>query len=221
MPLADDLAAAEAAIKHVQRELRYGADTRDRDVLFRITWAGEPPVSLAEHQASRRLAIPGYYERDDDPRQNVAAVLCDAHDSSIAQVGNCDEQAAVAFSYLINVQHRTGVGVFGLNSNNRWWQRNLEFGHTFVVLGFDSEPPTKTIYQESHYPAGWDNAVWCDPWAEVCFGVREGWPHRVKSILALLDDWQRARRRAMTISCDAYYDGTVAPRPAGSTHAKE
>lgn len=58
----------------------------------------------------------------------------------------------------------------------------------------------------SHYPAGWENLVWYDPWAHEWFEIKEGWPRRWKNIFFTLKDADKAAEHPIEVICDAFYD---------------
>ncbi len=57
-----------------------------------------------------------------------------------------------------------------------------------------------------HYPCGWTNAVWCDPWAHEWFAVKDDWPRRMRSVLRLLPGYEDVWDVGVALQC-FYYHG--------------
>jgi hypothetical protein len=90
-------------------------------------------------------------------------------------VGNCHEQAAVAFEYLRTTGRETGLACVAFPKHN----------HVFVVLGLPAKPPDNDTYQYgAGPPANWgDSAVVCDPWYHEWFEASIDWKRKGELIL--------------------------------------
>lgn len=226
----NDLEMAKATLRYCAEVLVYGADNRDIDRAQRAISGRNPPVTLTDFR-KRCNAIPGYHETSSDPREAVAKILRQGRDVAGVGVGNCGEQANVAFEYLVGQCRHPGVALYTLFSDIEKDEdpaRALEvkqlehpasearrslkapnFGHSFVVLGLDRHPMhIQYLYRASEWlPADWHRAVWCDPWAREAFDVRSDW-WRAKDILEGLKEAEIAlEEKAILMVCVAYYDG--------------
>ncbi len=206
MPYNSNLALAEMAVKFVELQLPYGAENKSIDMEHRRMWDRNPTKSLDQHRAMCKTLVPGVYASYFDPRSNLEAVLVEGAFSKFGQQGNCGEQAALAFYYLVAEKKQTGVGLFAITVQDP----DVLFDHAIVVLGLKREPSQLQYYHHAFYPAGWENAVWCDPWAQEWFEIKEGWLHRVDNVLRMLPNVEEAKEDALLLRCDAYYDGDEA-----------
>jgi len=194
------------AVGFVEEAMPFGAENNEIDMALRKITGCSPPISLRYDRAYRRAAQQGMYAKVLDPRANVESTLWQAEHTYSARVGLCDEQAALAAGYLIQEMHQTGVGLFAIDGADK----KLKFGHVFVVLGLATEPLRKQYLSFNHYPLGWENAVWCDPWAKDCFQVTAGWPDRVKRIMHMLPNAEEAMASPINLTCEMYFDGEKA-----------
>ncbi len=200
------LTLAEDAVAYVKKQLIYGADNKLTDRARRFRTGQHPALSITEHRNLRDQKMKGVTDMAPDPRQNLASILAEAHDAKVDQIGNCSEQVAVAFAYLMNERRQPGIAYFAIKSNDD----SLAFGHAFVLIGLEQEPVGHQ-YLSDHLPAGWTNAVWCDPWADQCFEIKGNWPDRLYDILEMLEDCEQATRDVVHLKCDAYFDGRNPP----------
>jgi len=207
MPFNQRLALAEMAVNYTQQTMTYGASNKNIDMVHNITRRTIPPCTVPEFRNWREQFYPGYVQFAVDPRSNVPLCYLHADGAELSGMGNCGEQAALAFDYITRQKAETGVALYCLYP----YDATVDFGHTFVVLGLPREPVRQAIYSETYYPAGWETAVLCDPWAEDWFEVRGNWPTRIRRILETTDNYDQAKTRPIWLVCMAYFDDNWTP----------
>ncbi len=96
------------------------------------------------------------------------------------KLGNCGEQSAVAFKYLIT-RGAPGLAIVDWRGGN----------HTFVVIGMDPGVPDISKATLMIPPTWGKAAVVCDPWYHEWFSVES------------LDDWQSKMKRIVADTSSA------------------
>lgn len=201
MPLTN-LELAQAAVAYTTKTLVYGSANKPTDPK-RCRAAGHlvPPVGVL------RGLIPGADTADvgtpdHDLRAHASSIITEARYIERFKMGNCGEQASVAFTYLMN-RGVKDLAVFGLEIDPPY--KSLNFNHCFVVLGLKNEPPPTQFLSFRQFPTGWEDAVWCDPWAGKCFEVACEWPDETLQVIFMLPNAIRALTLKIHLECWAYY----------------
>lgn len=171
---------AERAVKYVENKIPYGASNKPIDVYHTSQKGPSPdrpkvPKDMNESVKSIRRFLPTLVQKEGltDPVDKLRAR---AQLAAHLGVGNCNEQAAVAFDYLRTVGRETGLACVGFP----------EHDHVFVVLGLPQKPPDNDKYTFGQGPpASWgDEAVVCDPWYHEWFHVNTDWKRKGERILS-------------------------------------
>lgn len=162
MSIQDNLALAEEAILHVRTEAITGGAANRRDDQYRTGGKVMKQVAASRHKI-----------------RNDHAKGMDLHTACVTRarankVGNCEEQARVAFDYLVGHGGRN-VALVDLNGWN----------HVFVVLGADrlAGCDYKVVSRTTAPPFGAEAAI-CDPWVVMAWDVAR-WPEWMKTTLYL------------------------------------
>ncbi|CAA0116075.1 Uncharacterised protein [BD1-7 clade bacterium] len=89
-------------------------------------------------------------------------------------VGNCAEQAAIAFEYLKGKGEKN-IAIVSI----------ADYDHHFVVMQLIQEPAKISFFQiDGFLPPSWGvNAIVCDPWYHEWFYVEKDWHRKIKHIL--------------------------------------
>jgi len=207
-----DLQYAEMAVKYVKSILIYGADNRDDDIAnLKINHPGMK-FSIDDVRKRRHAAAPIFYgpdlswTADHNHPLRERYLLETAVDAMASGQGRCDEQAALAYYYLVKRNQCTGVGVFALHLPA--WSPGDEFGHCFVLMGLKSTPDQRQTIFSSHVPSGWMDAVWCDPWANQWFEIKGNWPDRLMDTVRQLSGHEKIGSAGLAATCRYYHDGS-------------
>ncbi|MCK5820193.1 MAG: hypothetical protein KAH18_13365 [Psychromonas sp.] len=104
-----------------------------------------------------------------------------------SQMGNCDEQAIVAFNYL-RLHGEKGMALMRLNTK-----------HIFVLLGLQEVPPLESSMSLfARFPEKWGkNVVICDPWYQEWFIAQRDWRRKIDCMIG--------EGKAYSASMDSYY----------------
>ena len=172
---------AERAVKHVENKIPYGASNKPIDVYhtsLKGPSADRPKVPQDMKQSVRDLRsfLPTLIKQQNLGGDPVAKLNARAQLAQHLGVGNCNEQAAVAFDYLRTTGRETGLACVGFPDHD----------HVFVVLGLHQRPPDEDSYTYGQGPpASWGaDAVVCDPWYHEWFAVSTDWKRKGERILA-------------------------------------
>jgi hypothetical protein len=173
-----NLVIAEAAVAYVDSKMTLGASNKPIDLAHarmryekldffqKLRRRFRPELTrqtVNKHRGPEvlKLKIPGL----------LSHVLADGDRAEKAGVGNCGEQAHLAFKYLYN---RRDTDLFAV----------VSFGpdHALIVMGV---PPEKLrgVFSVKGVPPGWPkDAVICDPWYHEWFTM-DDWSRKVSQIL--------------------------------------
>jgi hypothetical protein len=142
-----NLEFAKDAVKFVKQELPWGADNKDIDVSRR---SYNQSIECVEPMRKKvRLRLEQCVSREN-------FVRIKAQGAREARCGNCGEQSAVAFVFLLD------KGVRPVE-----WFKFSDIDHAFVVIG-------RLENSKENDPYDWGpNAVICDPWYEKAYPASE------------------------------------------------
>lgn len=138
MTVTENLLAAKEAVKHVQRMLPIGAGNKISNLWEKGSF--EPALCISYMREARR---------GDSEINQISNISYVAFQSAGYKCGNCGEQSATAFMYLL--EH--GLSPLDIMSV-------VGGDHNYVVIGRENED-----VGEGFGPVNWGaNAVICDPW---------------------------------------------------------
>jgi hypothetical protein len=171
---------AEIAVKKVKQTIPYGAANVMSD-----GWRADPPAALSRVQLLNQLRnqVKTHVTAATDP---IESLWKRAQFAAHVKVGNCHEQAAIAFSYLHQTGREQKLACVAYRSNVPDNQ------HVFVVLGLDQRPD-RLSFKFGQVPDWGFDAVVCDPWAHEWFRVSHDWKRKGQKILQGLNleaNWQ-------------------------------
>lgn len=199
--LTKNLVYAEAAVKYVEAKLFLGSTNRSLDEEHGRSLPGELADSAIREDLLCRLRNNVGQSQPLGMSAGVAA-LWTADKFEEAGIGNCGEQARVAFKYLLHHTDAKEVSTLNVGDN-----------HQLVVIGASRSELENAASRHSTYslvipPSLPEETVFCDPWYHEWFPVSE-WPNKIKSILRAtqvanentpLDDEERTMREEMGFS---------------------
>lgn len=172
---------AERAVKHVENKIPYGASNKPIDVYHTSQKGPSPdrpkvPQDMKASVKSLRSFLRQLIQKQNLQGDPVLKLNARAQLAAHLGVGNCNEQAAMAFDYLRTVGRETGLACIGFPDHD----------HVFVVLGLPQKPPDEETYKFGQGPpASWGNdAVVCDPWYHEWFHVSSDWKRKGERILS-------------------------------------
>lgn len=182
MALAENLAAAEAAINYVK-----GLNMRSANkIAHRLREAGGVEAVVragtdAARQALLNRAGQGVGVTRSMPAGNLNAIAANAETTGY---GNCGELAAIAMVHILNnAPAARPVDYMTFSANG--------YDHAWVVIGLDAgwqnAPPLRGEARANLRAWGAD-AVWCDPWQGdegVFFSVAEFVQGKVRNLNAI------------------------------------
>jgi hypothetical protein len=162
MSLYANLALAEEAVLHVRMNVVTGGAANKRDDLYRTQGANRQLVGTSRAQI--KSDIKGGTNFHQAVVQRAVA----------NKVGNCEEQARVAFDYLTS-HGGTNVAVVDL----------VGWNHVFVVLGADRLAGCSyKVLSQAKQPILGDFAVVCDPWVGMAWDLGR-WVECIQTTLYL------------------------------------
>jgi hypothetical protein len=147
---------AQSGVDYVKRAMKLGAGNKLRDVSS--SFGGSVLCVLAQRSVTSTQASSG--------SEHFLRVLAGAAENT--GCGNCGEQAAIAFIYLLDRNVRP-LDYMALASPG---------DHAFVVVGRSAET-------DEHEPSTWKGAFVCDPWHGTVYdpiALSKLWGHRPKLI---------------------------------------
>jgi hypothetical protein len=191
---------AEAAVKYVEEKFPLGSTNRPIDEVHGRALSSK----LGDSDVRQRL-IHQFREVTDNPPSELskgAALLWEADHHEAHGMGNCGEQTAVAFKYLLHHTDAKEVSV-------------LSVGDDHVLLAIGASPSElkkaqsrRGTFRLDEPPQLPEQTVFCDPWYHEWFPASE-WPNKIKSILRetqvadpSMDDRERALLEAAGISVE-------------------
>lgn len=174
---------AEIAVKKVKQDLPYGAANNDLDGLHTAILAKHhkalgkpaPPDNRAELLKGFRTYLGKHVPAGTDP---IEALMKRAQIARHFGVGNCHEQAAIAFEYLRDTGREKGHNLACVTYRSQVKDEQ----HVFVVIGLEQRPD-KLGFTYGQIPDWGFNAVVCDPWAHEWFRVSHDWKRKGQRIL--------------------------------------
>ena len=192
------LMLAEMAVKHVEEKMTFGALNKPEDESRRNQKGIEPPFSGIDAfrlAAFRAMMAQGSATEAQDPR--ISNLCSMAKFAEQVGMGNCGEQAAIAFRFLIKTKSMEHVGQFVIIGRKPL--------HEIVVLGLTKNPPEMQFLNLDQYPSGWTNAVVCDPWYHDWFKVSDDWGRRIGNIIRALERKYGKPNAGYRLQCLAYH----------------
>lgn len=110
-------------------------------------------------------------------------------------VGNCTEQSAIAFEWLMN-RGEQGIA----------WIEFPDHDHMFTLLGLHAAPAQdETFRMRQSSPASWSpTAVVCDPWYHEWFRIADDWNRKIGQILRESSGSAIADGTVIRVHCRAY-----------------
>ena len=189
---------AEMAVKYVEEKMTFGALNKPEDESRRNQKGIEPPYSGIDafrFAAFRAMMTQGSVKEAQDPR--ISNLYSMAKFAEEVGMGNCGEQAAIAFRYLIKTKNLGHVGQFVIIGKKPL--------HEIVVLGLTGSPPEMQHLNLEQYPSGWTNAVVCDPWYHDWFKVSDDWSRRIGNITRSLERKYGKPSAGYKLQCLAYH----------------
>lgn len=179
MPLMTRLELAQQAIAYVKSVIKWPATNRPEDVAHRQAH-NMPIVGPAAMRRRLRNYVEthGLWHGSDAIEDNIDAIRARAEFAIAEGVGWCDELAAIAFAWLIDVRDAPcHVGYYQL------YDGKAPF-HSFVMIGETSRPQFLYFVGEGIAPQAWPmDAVWCDPWRGDCFEIKDDWDQRMRKVV--------------------------------------
>ncbi|MCW8061196.1 hypothetical protein [Agrobacterium tumefaciens] len=170
-----NLIYAEAAVKHVEEKLFLGSTNRPIDALHGGTFSDK----LGNSEVRGNLL--GKFKADVAKNQPLglsadAAVLWQADQAEAFGMGNCGEQATVAFKYLLHHTDAKEASILAVGDN-----------HHLLVIGasrseLQSAQSRRGAFRLDEAPQLPEQTVFCDPWYHEWFPASE-WPNRIRSVL--------------------------------------
>lgn len=135
--------AAKAACAHVYKTCPLGSSNRHNGTSYEDRYAATTALIEAKLDFYERVAEI-QSKLDDELQQNFAIIQLLAEIAEKAKAGNCQEMAAVAFLFLMNM----GISIELVSIPT----------HTFLIIGRSPLTPI-------HDPSRWnDDTIICDPW---------------------------------------------------------
>lgn len=132
-----NLVAAKRAVEFVKQKMTIGASNKPLDSIFAFAKGLESPSECLSRIRSAQ----------DDGGSNLSWLRAVAKRAESNGCGNCGEQAAIAFCWLIDRGFRPADYMIRVNAD-----------HAFVVIG-------RKVTGSSNDPKSWGaDAVVCDPW---------------------------------------------------------
>lgn len=187
MSLKSNMLIAEAAVEYVAQKVHLGASNKPIDVLHAEMNARRADSGRGWVARTVFPTAPALTDKSTENQRNSLAqsspdsikngpienrVLWNASQSEASGIGNCGEQASVAFKYLHEKTKNTTFSLCKLGHN-----------HELVVIGVKDQLIGKYHYVDI-VPADWPNdAVICDPWYHDWFSVKSDWSRKIRSIL--------------------------------------
>jgi hypothetical protein len=167
MNLCYNLAVAEMAVAHVGSLMKHGASNKAIDLVHSTMYRGGALKKMSVSAQRFQLNTKGM--KESDVYQHIAAI------ASKSGIGNCAEQAALAFNYLSERVAKQTLCLVTLGTD-----------HVCVLIAAPGDYTASSTHAEplNSKPDGWPGeAVVCDPWYHEWFSVRDDWSRKVRSIL--------------------------------------
>lgn len=170
-----NLIYAEAAVKYVEDKLFLGSTNRPIDAVHGGALSGK----LGDSEI--RESLLSQFRADSARNQQLgmsagAAALWQADQAEAVGMGNCGEQAHVAFKYLLHHTDAKEVSILAVGDN-----------HHLLVIGanpseLQSAQSRRGTFRLDEAPQLPEQTVFCDPWYHEWFPASE-WPNKIRSIL--------------------------------------
>ena len=184
MSLQHNLMLAEFAVNYTKEKMTKGASNKPEDLVHSSmrhatqNWlmraVTQPDLTAASVPDQRSAIAPRLAEAASVHEKALMA----ADEVENSGIGNCGEQASVAYKYLFN---RSDADLFVLAGLGR--------NHEFVIIGASADQ-VRGLHPISVAPNWPADAVICDPWYHEWFAVAVSWPGKIRQILAKTEpDW--------------------------------
>jgi len=194
---------AERAVKHVENVVKLGAANKPIDVYH--TGRAAPGEDMNEKVRGLRAKLPTLINQIKLTGNPVKIIDLRAKMAGHIQMGNCMEQAAVAFDYLRTTGQQTKMAYL-LFDDKDYNEGAIKVDHAIVVLCLDKEPPRIEEYViGSSPPESWgENAVVCDPWYHEWFVAATDLTRRLDRILRSTTNQRVKQGSKVKVECFAY-----------------
>ena len=170
---------ASSALQYVKYKVKNGSENRPEDFVLR-TIKGEKTLGLASQRKLQTDLVKLAYE---SPQPGTPPQIIDMEDrirfdAELVEkfgLGNCGEQACVAFKWLREFPIGGLVYVTLLGGN-----------HSFVVLRAGPAARENDVFRTDKAKMRFGpNAIVCDPWlgGGACFKVADQWDDRVRQMI--------------------------------------
>jgi hypothetical protein len=173
MNITYNLALAEMAVKAVGGIMTHGASNKPIDIVHSTMYRGG--VLTDQSTGEQRTSVSRTHGTE-----FVSEAEFNRHQAARARqtgIGNCAEQATLAFEYL-TTRARDGVAVLGMGGDHVCVLIGVPDAGTYPAPSSHDEPLTSV-------PAWPASAVICDPWYHEWFSVHRDWSRKVRDILRM------------------------------------
>ena len=174
-----NLINAERVCDYVGRKMTKGASNKNIDLMHAEMRRIERSKNSKFETLSRWFSKPDLTSKSVDEQRAkidtslplVELVFANARTVEASGIGNCGEQASVAFKYICENK-----------LSERFCLAKLGCNHEFIILGANGQDTNGTHYvgKAPAWPAA---AVVCDPWFNEWFIVQSDWSRKIRSIL--------------------------------------
>ena len=193
MPWSLPLMWAERAVDYTGSKMTIGAANKPIDVVH---------FMMAKHLDSAKYdevkgQLSDYVDRQ---RKFIGSepgwLMRMAEQAEKTGVGNCMEQSAIAYRYLVGSGRERGVAYVTISG---------PVNHAFVVLGLDDEPEDESVLFHGDPPDSWGpDAVVCDPWYHEWFAVATDWKAKFADICRRTQKQRLNTGSEIAVKCLAY-----------------
>jgi hypothetical protein len=153
---------AKEAVRYVKQVLPHGAYNHPGELFARLFFFGLPRQQISKHRQDEAwdridVELAGLQTHTEltDNQRSLAAIDIWAKNALMAQAGNCQLQAAVAFTWLRD------QGMYPLDYAVILNSDGDKFKHAFVVMG---RPANLDFSQFAQWQS---DAMLCDPWRDA------------------------------------------------------